>query len=653
MPRNRVRSGIAKTLIRRPPPPASRTASRSTLPLASIGSASSTTSCARRPGPRVRLARPSRGPRSSVERRPTTKATSRGCPTPRPARRAPRPRGPPGARAAGAATAGAGHVDPAADDHVVEPAEHLQPAVLVDPAGVRGAEPAVDQHLARSAPGRRRTRRTASAREIRSRPSRVERERDAVERDAVVDAAAGGLRRAVRRDHASRRRPRRGRAAAGSIGPPPSSTVRSVRSAATSSACVEQPVQLGRHQGDVGRRGPPRPRPRTPRAPRAAPAAARRPPSGRRPARPRRTTPEARAATGPRRRAGCAVAATDASTARRESTTRLGRPVEPEVSTTSGSSSAAATQPVSAATTSAVDPRSSRRRMATRRYDAGCALRRPRPRLLESFLVATPAQWLAGARPRTLPAAVSPVLAGTGVAAYVDGAVWWKALLALVVSLALQVAVNYANDYSDGIRGTDADRVGRCGWSAPGSRRPASVKRAAFLAFGVAGVAGLVLAASTAWWLVAVGARLGAGRLVLHRRLEALRLPRARRGDGLRLLRAGRRGRHDLRPDRDVRPCPAALRRRRRRRARLRDPRRQQPARHPDRHRWPASAPSPSCSAPTAPGRSTCCWSSRPPSRCVAVALATTWWALLGLGFLVPGAARRARPSCRARSARR
>ena len=101
---------------------------------------------------------------------------------------------------------------------------------------------------------------------------------------------------------------------------------------------------------------------------------------------------------------------------------------------------------------------------------------------------------------------MSPVLAGTGVAAYVDSAVWWKALLALVVSLALQVAVNYANDYSDGIRGTDADRVGPMRLVGSGAAEPGAVKRAAFLAFGVAGVAGLVLAASTAWWLVAVGA---------------------------------------------------------------------------------------------------------------------------------------------------
>ena len=117
----------------------------------------------------------------------------------------------------------------------------------------------------------------------------------------------------------------------------------------------------------------------------------------------------------------------------------------------------------------------------------------------------TPAQWLAGARPRTLPAAVSPVLAGTAVAAYVDAAVWWKALLALVVSLALQVAVNYANDYSDGIRGTDDARVGPLRLVGSGTATARSVKTAAFLAFGVAAVAGLVLATTTAWWLVAVG----------------------------------------------------------------------------------------------------------------------------------------------------
>jgi 1,4-dihydroxy-2-naphthoate octaprenyltransferase len=120
--------------------------------------------------------------------------------------------------------------------------------------------------------------------------------------------------------------------------------------------------------------------------------------------------------------------------------------------------------------------------------------------------MATPAQWIAGARPRTLPAAVAPVLAGTGVAAFLDQAVWWKALLALVVATALQVGVNYANDYSDGIRGTDADRVGPLRLVGSGVASPGAVKRAAFTCFGVAAVVGLVLAVSTAWWLVLVGA---------------------------------------------------------------------------------------------------------------------------------------------------
>jgi 1,4-dihydroxy-2-naphthoate polyprenyltransferase len=119
--------------------------------------------------------------------------------------------------------------------------------------------------------------------------------------------------------------------------------------------------------------------------------------------------------------------------------------------------------------------------------------------------MATPAQWLEGARPRTLPAAVAPVLAGTGVAAYLDGAVWWKALMALVVALALQVGVNYANDYSDGIRGTDADRVGPLRLVGSGAATAASVREAALVSFGVAALFGLVLAISTSWWLVLVG----------------------------------------------------------------------------------------------------------------------------------------------------
>ncbi len=118
----------------------------------------------------------------------------------------------------------------------------------------------------------------------------------------------------------------------------------------------------------------------------------------------------------------------------------------------------------------------------------------------------TPAQWLEGARPRTLPAALSPVLAGTGVAGYVDQVVWWKAGLALVVALALQVGVNYANDYSDGIRGTDEDRVGPLRLVGSRTATPEAVRTAAFAAFGVAVLAGLVLAATSSWWLVLVGA---------------------------------------------------------------------------------------------------------------------------------------------------
>jgi 1,4-dihydroxy-2-naphthoate octaprenyltransferase len=115
--------------------------------------------------------------------------------------------------------------------------------------------------------------------------------------------------------------------------------------------------------------------------------------------------------------------------------------------------------------------------------------------------MATPAQWVAGARVRTLPAAVAPVFVGTGVAAGLDGFRLVPALLALVVALALQVAVNYANDYSDGIRGTDADRVGPMRLVGSGAATPRQVLTATVLAF-----AGLVLAAMSSWWLLAVGA---------------------------------------------------------------------------------------------------------------------------------------------------
>jgi 1,4-dihydroxy-2-naphthoate octaprenyltransferase len=119
--------------------------------------------------------------------------------------------------------------------------------------------------------------------------------------------------------------------------------------------------------------------------------------------------------------------------------------------------------------------------------------------------VADTRQWLAGTRPRTLPAAVVPVLIGTGVALGYSRFSWWRALLALVVALALQVGVNFANDYSDGVRGSDATRVGPVRLVAAGLAPPRQVLAAAFSCFLVAGAAGLVLAAVTAWWLVAVG----------------------------------------------------------------------------------------------------------------------------------------------------
>jgi 1,4-dihydroxy-2-naphthoate octaprenyltransferase len=119
----------------------------------------------------------------------------------------------------------------------------------------------------------------------------------------------------------------------------------------------------------------------------------------------------------------------------------------------------------------------------------------------------TTTQWLAGARPRTLPAACSPVIAGTGLAVFEHGVSWLAAILALIVSVALQVGVNYANDYSDGIRGTDAARVGPLRLVGSGLAAPPLVKRAAFLSFGIAGLAGLGLVIMTQqWWLLAVGA---------------------------------------------------------------------------------------------------------------------------------------------------
>ena len=115
--------------------------------------------------------------------------------------------------------------------------------------------------------------------------------------------------------------------------------------------------------------------------------------------------------------------------------------------------------------------------------------------------------WVQGARPRTLVAAVCPVLVGTAAAASEGPVVAWRALAALVVALALQVGVNYANDYSDGLRGTDTPgRLGPARLTATGLATPAAVRRAAAVAFAVAAVAGLVLAIAVDLRLLLVGA---------------------------------------------------------------------------------------------------------------------------------------------------
>lgn len=141
--------------------------------------------------------------------------------------------------------------------------------------------------------------------------------------------------------------------------------------------------------------------------------------------------------------------------------------------------------------------------------------------------MANAAQWISGARLRTLPLAVAPVLIGTGAAIGSVGGftsfiiddftnteqhhslpqILCRALLALIVSLCLQIGSNFANDYSDGIRGTDDERVGPVRLTATGLAEPATVKRAAFLFFGIAAVVGVILVLiSQAWWFLIVGA---------------------------------------------------------------------------------------------------------------------------------------------------
>ena len=158
------------------------------------------------------------------------------------------------------------------------------------------------------------------------------------------------------------------------------------------------------------------------------------------------------------------------------------------------------------------------------------------------------AQWIEGARPRTLPNAVAPVIAGTGAAAWLDAAVWWKALLALAVAVALIVGVNYANDYSDGIAAPTTNAPDRCDWSGRRWPSPRAVLAAAVASLASAAVAGLVLA--MVHHPVAHRGRRCVHRrgMAVHRRVEALRVSGARRGRGVRVLRPGGRAGHAVHP---------------------------------------------------------------------------------------------------------
>ncbi|WP_309074882.1 1,4-dihydroxy-2-naphthoate polyprenyltransferase [Paenarthrobacter sp.] len=120
--------------------------------------------------------------------------------------------------------------------------------------------------------------------------------------------------------------------------------------------------------------------------------------------------------------------------------------------------------------------------------------------------MATAAQWIQGARLRTLPAAIAPVLIGSAAAYELQAFRLPNAILAALVALLLQIGVNYANDYSDGIRGTDEDRVGPLRLVGSGAAKPEQVKWAAFALFGAAMICGLILVIITqAWWLILVG----------------------------------------------------------------------------------------------------------------------------------------------------
>ncbi len=167
-----------------------------------------------------------------------------------------------------------------------------------------------------------------------------------------------------------------------------------------------------------------------------------------------------------------------------------------------------------------------------------------------------PALWYQGARPKTLGAAISPVLVGTA-AGSLDGAINWpRAVAAGVVAVALQIGVNFANDYSDGVRGTDAERRGPVRLTATGLASPArgdATRRS--ISFAVAAVVGGDPFAGRQSVAVARRRRCDHRRGHLHRRAEAVRLHRSRRGHGARVLRLRRDGRQRVRAARVAARC--------------------------------------------------------------------------------------------------
>lgn len=120
--------------------------------------------------------------------------------------------------------------------------------------------------------------------------------------------------------------------------------------------------------------------------------------------------------------------------------------------------------------------------------------------------VASATEWISASRPRTLGAALSAVAVGIAVAAATGHVVAWRAVAACVVALSMQIGTNFANDYSDGVRGTDERRIGPTRLVASGLASPRQVRAAAVATFAVGAAAGLALAVAVSWWLLLIGA---------------------------------------------------------------------------------------------------------------------------------------------------